>query len=323
MGKASKGGYYAVQKGKTPGVYRSWPECEAQTKGFAGAVYKKFDTEASAKSFVKGDGYGAGSSSGATRSTMSDNRYQPYAKNAPSKAGKKGKQSPARPPTELGPVMHPFVNPVFVNAGTSSGRKTVVYCDGSSIGNGKKGARAGWGVFFEDPELHHLNESRRLPGEPQTNNRAELMALIRAIQLCPNDGRQLLIQTDSQYSMDCVEKWISGWKSKGWKTSTGDNVSNKDLIVQLDQEINSRYPPPKLVKVKAHSGIAGNEIVDRMAKYGASLPESDSMDLTKRSEPEENHVHRPEAASFTINVTITPTGSVSSSVSSSSSSSSH
>ncbi len=36
MAKAGKGGFYAVQKGKQPGVYKTWAECEAQTKGFAG-----------------------------------------------------------------------------------------------------------------------------------------------------------------------------------------------------------------------------------------------------------------------------------------------
>lgn len=34
------GKYYAVVKGIKPGVYNSWPECEAQVKGFPGASYK-------------------------------------------------------------------------------------------------------------------------------------------------------------------------------------------------------------------------------------------------------------------------------------------
>lgn len=57
-------------------------------------------------------------------------------------------------------------------------RKTLtVYCDGSALGNGKKKARAGWGVFWGDEAsgLSGLNEGRRLPGPVQTNNRAELM----------------------------------------------------------------------------------------------------------------------------------------------------
>jgi len=44
--------YYAVKKGKKPGIYRSWAECSLQVQGFSGAVYKSFSTEAEAKQFI-------------------------------------------------------------------------------------------------------------------------------------------------------------------------------------------------------------------------------------------------------------------------------
>ena len=34
--------YYVVWKGRKPGIYTSWAECEAQVKGYAGAEYKSF-----------------------------------------------------------------------------------------------------------------------------------------------------------------------------------------------------------------------------------------------------------------------------------------
>lgn len=34
--------FYAVRRGRTPGVYRTWDECQAQTDKFPGAQYKKF-----------------------------------------------------------------------------------------------------------------------------------------------------------------------------------------------------------------------------------------------------------------------------------------
>lgn len=46
---AKKAKYYVVWQGVEPGIYRSWTECEAQVKGFAGAVYKSFDTEEEAE----------------------------------------------------------------------------------------------------------------------------------------------------------------------------------------------------------------------------------------------------------------------------------
>ena len=38
----AKNKYYVVWKGRTPGIYREWTDCEAQVKGFAGAIYKGF-----------------------------------------------------------------------------------------------------------------------------------------------------------------------------------------------------------------------------------------------------------------------------------------
>ena len=50
--------YYAVQKGRHPGVYENWSDCQREVTGAAGAVFKKFKTRAEAEAFVKGDGYG-------------------------------------------------------------------------------------------------------------------------------------------------------------------------------------------------------------------------------------------------------------------------
>lgn len=44
--------YYAVKKGKTPGIYTSWDECKAQVDGFSGAVYKSFKTMNEAEDFI-------------------------------------------------------------------------------------------------------------------------------------------------------------------------------------------------------------------------------------------------------------------------------
>ena len=44
--------YYAVKKGRNPGVYNSWSECEEQVKGFSGAEYKSFLTLEEALDFI-------------------------------------------------------------------------------------------------------------------------------------------------------------------------------------------------------------------------------------------------------------------------------
>lgn len=47
--------YYAVRVGKTPGIYKTWDECQQNTKGFSGAQFKKFNTEEEANAFMNFD----------------------------------------------------------------------------------------------------------------------------------------------------------------------------------------------------------------------------------------------------------------------------
>ena len=41
--------FYVVWNGLTPGIYRSWDDCQAQIKGVKGAVYKSFDSKEEAE----------------------------------------------------------------------------------------------------------------------------------------------------------------------------------------------------------------------------------------------------------------------------------
>lgn len=47
--------YYAVKKGKTPGIYNTWDECKVQVDGFSGAEYKSFGALEEAESYLKGN----------------------------------------------------------------------------------------------------------------------------------------------------------------------------------------------------------------------------------------------------------------------------
>ncbi|MBQ4283283.1 MAG: ribonuclease H family protein [Lachnospira sp.] len=44
--------FYAVRKGLTPGIYRTWDECKAMVHGVAGAEYKSFPTLEEAESYM-------------------------------------------------------------------------------------------------------------------------------------------------------------------------------------------------------------------------------------------------------------------------------
>ncbi|KAJ1024504.1 hypothetical protein NDA13_004435 [Ustilago tritici] len=308
MAKAIKGGYYAVQKGRQPGIYNTWAECEAATKGFARAVYMKFATKKEAETFVKGNGYGrapsSSSSAAGSSSVASTSKY--------SGRGVLGKRKPSPSSHHTHSGASSYKRPQIF---PPSGPKTIVYVDGSCLHNGKFSARAGYGVYFPDSSLSHLSESRRLPGPPkqQTNNRAELTAIIRAIQLCPDDDSRLEIYSDSKYSMSCVNDWIHKWKKNGWKTQMGKDVENKDLIVKLDEEMERRVPRPILIYVYAHAGIEENEVVDKMAKLGASMPETEKDWTIREEEKQEKEevggARRLDFGGFTVDIRVQPMAS--------------
>lgn len=46
--------FYAVRIGRKPGIYNTWSECKAQTNGFTGAIFRKFESEHEARLFVMG-----------------------------------------------------------------------------------------------------------------------------------------------------------------------------------------------------------------------------------------------------------------------------
>ena len=44
---------YAVKKGNSTGIFESWTECQAATKGFAGAEFKSFNTREEAEAYLE------------------------------------------------------------------------------------------------------------------------------------------------------------------------------------------------------------------------------------------------------------------------------
>lgn len=147
-----------------------------------------------------------------------------------------------------------------------------VFTDGACSHNGRPGAKAGYAVWF--PDAKDLSESARVPeSEAQTNQRAELSAIHRAVVILDANGyhgEDIKIYTDSEYSINCLTKWISGWISRGWKTAAGGDVLHRDLI-QGTSNMLSKFKSHRFVHVRAHTGneddlSKNNDIVDRMAR---------------------------------------------------------
>jgi ribonuclease HI len=146
-----------------------------------------------------------------------------------------------------------------------------IYTDGSSLANGKVGSRAGVGVWFGDGDRRNIAE--RLPGEPQTNQRAELQAIFRALEVAPVE-QPVQIFTDSQYSINCVTQWAASWSRKGWKTAAGEEVKNQDIIRKVLARIEERKKTGAATFfqwVKGHAMNRGNTAADALAVRGARM----------------------------------------------------
>lgn len=46
--------YYAVKKGRTPGIYTTWPDAQKQVSGYTNAQFKSFQTKLEAQEFIDG-----------------------------------------------------------------------------------------------------------------------------------------------------------------------------------------------------------------------------------------------------------------------------
>ncbi|KAL8642172.1 MAG: hypothetical protein Q9228_001102 [Teloschistes exilis] len=144
-----------------------------------------------------------------------------------------------------------------------------IHTDGSALGNGQAGAFAGVGVYFGPGDKRNVSET--LPGPRQTNQRAELTAILRALEIVPKN-RDVSIITDSKYAIDCVTVWHINWRKNGWKNASGKAVENKDLIENILAKIDERKSlqvQSEFEWVKGHAQHPGNVEADRLAVEGA------------------------------------------------------
>ena len=139
-----------------------------------------------------------------------------------------------------------------------------IYTDGACTGNPGPG---GWGVvlYFDDGSVHELGDASK----KTTNNRMEMQAAIAALEFLQSSAQNkpVTLYTDSEYLINCVTKWVKGWKRKGWKKSDGKPVLNQDLLQILDNLNNQQI---KWQHVRGHAGNIGNERCDTIARGFAS-----------------------------------------------------
>jgi len=222
--------FYVVWVGRETGIFTNWPYTKKQVDQYPQAKYKSFTTRGEAEAAYSA-GWGA----------------NPLAKRVQSRS-----TSPAKHQRD---------------SKSDQNFDVTIYCDGGCDPNPGK-AGSGVAVYREG----HLGELWYGLYNPKgTNNTAELNALHQSLLIAKKiiaQEKTVQIFCDSQYAINCITVWAFSWKKKGWKRKTAGDIKNLELI----QEAHALYEKIKtgvvVSHVRAHIGIEGNELADRMSIFG-------------------------------------------------------
>jgi ribonuclease HI len=132
-----------------------------------------------------------------------------------------------------------------------------IYTDGAAKGNPGNG---GYGtVLMYRNHRKELSEGFRMT----TNNRMELLAVIKGLEELKVEGIPVTIYSDSKYVVDAVTKgWIWNWQKKGFKDKKNVDLWKKYIPLHLKYK-------PRFVWVRGHAGNVENERCDRLAVAAA------------------------------------------------------
>jgi len=131
-----------------------------------------------------------------------------------------------------------------------------IYTDGACSGNPGPG---GWGALLQSGE----HEKEIYGGEFETtNNRMEMMAVIKAIEALKKPNSSVDLYTDSTYVQQGITQWIKGWKAKNWPKK----IKNQDLWKHMDALTENH--DIRFHWIKGHAGHPGNERADELARMG-------------------------------------------------------
>lgn len=237
--------YYAVQKGRHPGVYESWSDCQREVTGAAGAVFKKFKTRAEAEAFVKGAGYGTGS-------TTDAGAYSSGTKAAPARASVAPK----------GPLFHSVSDVTqadVLQELSAVETEALAYVDGSfNLSTGVYGY--GGVLLCRDGSIRLLQgHGRDETLRTMRNVAGEIHGSMAAIQAAADAG---IASITIFYDYMGIEMWANGQ----WKTNKEGTRAYKAFIEAIRPRIEIRFQ-----KVAAHTGVRFNELVDQLAKASVGI----------------------------------------------------
>ncbi|MEW8548288.1 MAG: ribonuclease H family protein [Candidatus Thiodiazotropha sp.] len=265
--------FYAVTNGKETGVYTSWTQAGDSVLGFAKAKYKGFCTFREATLAMLNAGFldfnVFDGQHTYKKSEYEQNRLKQLAASEAEPADQQGTQSESD--LEFQTCIKEVENyeeQESLEKNLVSALTHTVYIDGSCIRNGSSSAQAGIGLYWGNE--HAWNYSQPIQDDAPTNNKAEMRAAIKAIEIAKeHEIENLIIKSDSKYVIQGITEWVHKWGANGWKTSNGEDVKNKEIWIELLSVMHDSEVSITWEHVAAHSGILENEEADRLATEAA------------------------------------------------------
>lgn len=126
--------------------------------------------------------------------------------------------------------------PRFVHTDNTHMASILIFTDGAAVNENTPDQRAGFGLYFVPGTRGFGQAVENVPGHACNTNRAELRAALAAltIRFWPGEGfRRIVIGASSEYVVKGVCEWSDNWRRRGWRTSRGTVVTNRDLWEML------------------------------------------------------------------------------------------
>jgi ribonuclease HI len=146
-----------------------------------------------------------------------------------------------------------------------------IFADGACRGNPGPGS---WATIIQDVKGEVILKSSGVD-VPTTNNKMELSGVIQGLKGLLDkwidegiSGREspVFVFSDSKYVVEGIEKWVVGWKARGWKKADNKDPENLLLWKELDQ-LKSYFNHISFHWIKGHAGHPQNELCDQMANF--------------------------------------------------------
>ena len=138
-----------------------------------------------------------------------------------------------------------------------------LYTDGAAKGNPGPG---GYGAVLKYREHRkELSGGFRLT----TNNRMELLAVIRGLEALKKEGLEVIVYSDSKYVVEAVEKgWLWKWQKTGFSKKKNADLWRRFIELYRLHKVRFRW-------LKGHAGNPENERCDALAVACAESPDRD------------------------------------------------